>query len=125
MTHHATYRGVPLEEIGIRSVQWPDEAAAYIKTRSERRPNDRDVEPEWATEAATSNGAEVSWAPPAEGSDAIESESLMVIGSSESAGSVLKVWLRPLDLKAGDWIGVNAAFPKARVARQFLERRKK
>lgn len=125
MTHHGTYRGVPLQEIRIRSVQWPDEAAAYVRTRSERRSNDHDIAPEWATEAATSQGAEVSWAPPPEGSDAIESESLLVIGYSEAAGAVLKVWLRPLDLKAGDWIGANAAFPKARVARQFLERRAK
>src|SRR5438067_2320152 len=97
-----------------------DEAAEYIRTRSKRRANDRDVQPEWATE-----GAEVSWAPPPAGSDAVESESLVVLGYSGVVGEVLEVWLRPLDLAAGDWIGVNAAFPKKSVAKTFLERRKR
>ena len=122
MTNHGTYRGVPLEQIRIESVQWPDDRAEYIRTRSSRRDNDRDVEPEWATEAATS-GAEVSWAPPPEGSDAVESESLVVLGYSDMVQAVLRVWLRPIDLQAGDWIGVNAAFPKRSVAQRFMERR--
>lgn len=73
MTHHATYRGIPLEEIDLDQ----------------------------------------------------QSESLLAIGYSETAGSVLKVWLRPIDLESGHWIGVNAAFLKGRVAKQFLERRKR
>ena len=123
MTHHGTYRGIPLNQLRIRSIQWTDDAATYVRTRSQRRANDRDIEPEWATEAALSARAEVSWAPPPTGSDAIESESLLVIGFSESARAVLKVWLRPLDMDEGDWVGINAAYPKARVAQQYLKRR--
>jgi hypothetical protein len=118
--HHDTYRGVPLEEIRIAAVQWPDESAAYIRSRSNRRANDHDVEPEWATEAATSEGAVVSWAPPPEGSDSEESESLVVLGYSAMADAVLKVWLRPIDIAAGAWIGVNAAFAKQNIARRLL-----
>jgi hypothetical protein len=124
VTHHGTYRGVPLEGIRISSVQWSEDAADYIRTRSKRRSNDPDVEPEWATEAATFHGALVSWAPPPEGSGAIESESLLVLGYSDTAAAVLRVWLRPIDMQAGDWMGVNAAFVKANIARRFLERRK-
>lgn len=123
MTHHATYKGVPLEDIFISSIEWPDEAAMYIRTRAVRRKNDRDVEPTWATEAATSHGAEASWAPPLDGSDAIESDSLLVLGYSDAVAAVLKIWLRPRDLVSGAWFGVNAAFAKDSIAQRFLERR--
>lgn len=72
-----------------------------------------------------SEQAAVSWAPPRAGSGAIESESLLVLGYSQTSRSALKVWLRSIDLEAGDWIGVNAAFPKARGAKPFSDRRKK
>jgi hypothetical protein len=114
---------VPLEEIRIASVLWSEEAASYIRSRSQRRRGDRDVEPEWATEAATSVGAMVSWAPPPPNSDACESESLLVVGFSEMVGVVLRVWVRPIDLAAGDWFGVNAAFVKRSLAKRFLEGR--
>ena len=123
MTSHVSYRGVPLEEIRVSSVQWSEEAASYIRTRSKRRRRDRDIEPEWATEAATSFGAAVSWAPPPTNSDALESESLLVVGHSETAGAVLRVWLRPIDMAAGEWFGVNAAFVKQSLALRFLEGR--
>ena len=121
MTNHDSYRGVPLKDIEVSSVLWSEEASAYIRTRSSRRPRDRDIEPEWATEAATWSGAMGSWAPPPPGSEAIESESLMILGFSESARSVLRVWVRPLDMDRGEWLGVNAAFVKRSVARRLLE----
>jgi hypothetical protein len=124
--HQGTYRGVPLEDLRIDSVLWPDDRAEYIRTRSTRRKNDKDVEPEWATEAATSEGAEVSWAPPPEGSDALESESLLVLGYADMVRAVLKVWLRPAgDVRSGEWLGVNGAFAKKNVEKQFMERRSK
>lgn len=123
VTSHATYRGVPLKEISISSVQWSEEVASYIRTRSKRRARDRDVEPEWGTEAATSVGAAVSWAPPPANSDALESESLLVVGFSEMASAVLRVWLRPIDMATGEWFGVNAAFVKQSLAKRFLEGR--
>lgn len=43
------------------------------------------------------------------------------LGIRRMAEAVLKVWLRPIDLQAGDWIGVNAAFPKGSVARFHAE----
>lgn len=99
------------------------EECDYIRTRSSRRVHDRDVEPEWATEAATDEMSLISWAPPPRGSTAIESESLLVLGYSRSAAAVLKVWLRPLRIGHGEWVGVNAAFAKAALQRKFLEER--
>jgi hypothetical protein len=124
VTHHGPIAGCRLERSGSAPFLWGDEAIEYIRTRSRRRRNDHDVQPEWATEAATLRGAEASWAPPPEGSAAIESESLLVLGYSPTAEAVLKVWLRPIDMQAGDWVGVNAAFAKARLAKGFLERSK-
>lgn len=65
----------------------------------------------------------VSWAPPPLGSDAVESESLLVVGFSEMAGAVLRVWIRPIDMAAGEWFGVNAAFVKQSLAKRFLDGR--
>ena len=64
-----------------------------------------------------------SWAPPPPNTDALESESLVVLGFSETAGRVLRVWLRPIDMAAGEWLGINAAFVKQRLEKRFLEGR--
>lgn len=37
------------------------------------------------------------------------SDSLEVIGFSSSAGELLKVWIYPEDLEAGNWLGASAS----------------
>ena len=115
----ATYRGVPLEEIRIASVSWAEDRAVYIRSRSARKPGDRDVEPEWATEAATDERALIAPSRPPEGTDYAEGKSLEVLGFSASAGAVLKVWLQPLGIEAGEWEGVNACFAGRSAVKRY------
>src|SRR5437588_12772060 len=71
------YRGVPLAELRIESVEWTEERAQHIRTRSARKETiELDIEPEWATEAVFDEGRIV----------AITSgDSIKVIGYSSSA----------------------------------------
>lgn len=62
--------------------------AEHIRTRSARQPGDFDVEPAWATEAALDPDRLV---------DVASEGSIVVLGFSEQAGPVLKVWLVPKD----------------------------
>lgn len=38
--------------IDIETVDWTEEIIDYVRSRSQRRPGDLDIEPEWATEVA-------------------------------------------------------------------------
>lgn len=96
--HLNSYEGIPLSELRIDIIEWTPERSAHIRTRSARyaRPNEFDVEPEWATEAALDPVRLVS---------TTAGKSIEVIGLSRSApprqasqdGRLLKVWLYPKD----------------------------
>src|SRR2546421_12724226 len=107
------YRGVPLAELRIESVEWTEERAQHIRTRSARKETiELDVEPEWATEAVFDEGRIV----------AITSgDSIKVIGYSSSARHLLKVWLYPKDLMAGDWWGASACEGNTTDKRKYKE----
>ena len=112
-----TYRGVPLEDLEINAVAWPD--PAHITKRAERKgqPGEMDVEEEWATEAALDPHRLVrlpSQQP---------SRSLIVVGWSSGADAVLRVFLIPQDLAEGVWIGTTAAKASDRVARRYWKER--
>lgn len=95
------YRGIPLDELRIESVEWTDAQAEHIRTRSLRKnPAELDIEPEWATEAAFDPERIVGL--PGTG------QSIKVIGYSEAAGRLLKVWLYPRNLQKGEWFGASA-----------------
>lgn len=116
-----SYRGIPLEDLIIERIEWPEEIANYIRSRSKRRSGDMDVEPEWATEAALDPMRLVGV-----GSDpksGRESLSLTVVGYSPSSAEVLAVWLRPKDLDAGEGYGQNAAKARRQWRREYMERR--
>jgi hypothetical protein len=102
-----SYGGVPLEDLIIETIEWVEEVANYIRTRSQRRPGDMDIEPEWATEAAIDPHRLVGVG--IEPKTGRESGSLTVVGHSPAADEVLAVWLRSKDLGGGDWYGQNAA----------------
>ncbi len=103
-----TYEGIALSELRIDEVDW-FHRGEYIRTRTVRYPDrlEFDVEPEWATEAATDPLRLVS---------TTGGKSIEVIGWSASApglqegeqGRVLKVWLVPKDLSHGVWWGASA-----------------
>jgi hypothetical protein len=98
------YDDIPYEELPIETVDW-QHRADHIRQRSVRKgqPNEFDVEPEWATEAALDPKGSV-------GDGGSESgETVKVVGYSSGAGRVLTVLLLPKDHPpTGDWWGVNA-----------------
>lgn len=104
-----TFEGIPYADLPRESVDWTHRGD-YIRTRSQRKgPNEFDVEPEWATEAALDPDALVG---PGSSTTSVE-----VIGFSPSApapdgqtlGRVLKVWLVPKTHPPdGDWWGASA-----------------
>ncbi len=110
MTDGEAYEGVPLEELLINDIDWTYRGE-YIRTRSKRKgPNEFDVQPEWATEAALDPKRLIS---------TTGGKSIEVIGLSGSAppriageqGRVLKVWIVPRDssdLSIGSWWGASA-----------------
>lgn len=116
-----TYRGIRLEDLPVEAVGWPEVIVEYIRSRSERRPGDTDIEPEWATEAALDPTRIVGvGTDPKSGK---ESLSLTVIGYSAGAAEILAVWLRPKDLGQGEWYGQNAAKARRQWRRAYMEAR--
>lgn len=83
---------MPVDDIVIEEVDWLHRGQ-YIQTRSARRPGERDVTPEWATEAVF-DAERLTLAPdPASRSG----ESIRVIGMSRSANRIHVVILTPKD----------------------------
>jgi hypothetical protein len=75
-----------------------DYRAEHVRSRSKRYgTGEFDVEPEWATEAALDRHRLA-------GPSTI-GESLQVVGYSTACGRILKVWLYPKDIEAGEWYG--------------------
>jgi hypothetical protein len=105
-----TYQGVLLSEIQVDYVDWT-EREDHIRFRSTRmgNPDEMDIEPEWATEAATD---------PDRLARERDSGSLEVVGLSPNApgsipgkkGRVLRVWIRPIDgeVRSRQWVGQSA-----------------
>ena len=112
-----TYRGVPLGDLEINAVAWPD--PEHITKRAERKgqPREMNVEEEWATEAALDPHRLVRL--PSQ----LQSRSLIVVGWSSGADAVLRVFLIPQDLAEGVWIGTTAAKASDRVARRYWKER--
>lgn len=117
-----TYRGVPVSDLSIVEVDWAHRGE-HIRTRTVRypdRPNEFDVEPEWATEAAfDSKSVRASTG----------GASLEVIGRSASApprkpgeaGRLLKVWLVPKDFDSGSWWGASACDANEEDRKSYME----
>lgn len=98
------YDGVPYDELPLNEVDW-SQAEAHIRRRAERkdRPNEFNVEPDWATEAASDPRRVIG------DSRSRSGESIKVIGYSEAAGRLLAVILVPKSHPpTGAWWGVSA-----------------
>lgn len=110
------YRGVDLHDLLVESIFWPESRVAYIRARSSRRRGDVDIEPEWASQAAFEpRRIFAALSRP----DGRESRSLTVVGRSDLAGFIVVVWLIPIELRTGEWIGVNAAKAGRRWVRAY------
>ena len=104
------FEGIFYADLRIDSVDW-FHRAEHIRTRSERYgPDEFDVEPEWATEAALDPRRLIG--------PGTSKTSVQVVGWSDSApgrvpgttGRVLKVWLVPKEHPptGGAWWGASA-----------------
>jgi hypothetical protein len=117
------YKGVPLTDLTIDAVHWSEERIEHIRTRSLRKgPEDLDVEPEWATEAALDPRRLVRLAAVAADPAA---QSLVVIGWSPGvppAGAILKVWIWSDEpRRSGTWNGGSAAKASGTDRRRYEE----
>ena len=103
----AAYKGVPLRDLRIEAITWTEDAANHIRSRTTRtgRPGEFDVEPEWATEAALDPRRIVRLARPNDPT----TQSLKVVGYSDSAMRLLKVWIWSDSPGEPDWYGGSAA----------------
>ncbi len=93
------FKGIPLEDLRIESVLWPDDYAEHMEKRAERK-GTAEFQPtvEQATEAVGDPNRLIGVA---------SEESIKVIGYSPSAKRLLKVWLMAWMLETGDWVGVS------------------
>lgn len=112
-----TYWGVPLGDLEINEVIWPD--PPHIRNRAQRKgqPGEMDLEPEWATEAALDPHRRLKLP------NVQPSQSLIVIGWSGGAGAVLRVFIIPVDLGTGLWAGTTAGKASDRVAKRYWKER--
>jgi|GEM_PF-6387030 len=109
------YFGIALSRILINGVRWSDDNSEHIRTRSKRYGDKEfDIEAEWATEAVFDENRIV-------GIAGGESDSLEVIGYSDSARELLKVWLYPEDLDRGIWYGASACKANTTDRRNYQE----
>jgi hypothetical protein len=120
------YRGRPLGDLQVIEIGWPDWCAQHIQTRTSRYPDDPDeldIEPEWATEAALDPHGRLSLT---------KENDLRVTGWAEHApaaswsqrtGRVLRVVLKPVDIDDGQWSGFTAA-PASREKAEWYWRKR-
>ncbi len=120
-----TYDGVPYTKLVFEEVDW-SEAAEHLSSRSARkqRPNEFDVEPEWATEALADPDRLVGSARSRSGL------TVKVVGYSPSApsrttgerGRLLKVIVAPKDHPpARRWWGATATEANEADRRRYEE----
>lgn len=107
------FQGIPIGELPILAVDWLHRGE-HIRTRSARQPGDVDIEPAWATEAALDPDRLV---------DVASEGSIVVLGYSEQAGRVLKVWLVPKEdmPTSGEWWGASACAANERNMRDYYQ----
>jgi hypothetical protein len=102
----------------IEDIDW-HYRGEYIRTRSRRRPGDFDVEPEWATEAASDENRKIAAPDPSSKTG----QTIRVLGYSQAVNRVLVVILRPKNLPDvdGSWWGVNAWAASSTAMRRYQE----
>lgn len=109
------FLGIEISKLLINEIWWSPERSEHIRSRSKRyEPKEFDVEPEWATEAALDPKRIVGLAGGRSGS-------LEVIGYSQGATQLLKVWLYPDDVPRGRWHGVSACKANSTDRRNYQE----
>ena len=109
------YHGVPLSQLEIRDVDWTHRGE-YIATRSQRRPGDVDIVPEWATEAVFDEERLLGLDPGSKSGWGVR-----VVGQSVRMNRVLMVTVIPKHMPTldGSWWGVNAWIANTTAQRRY------
>jgi hypothetical protein len=116
MTTEPTYRGTPLSRITITTIVWTDDIADHIRTRTVRYADtETNLEPDWATEASLDPYRMLRLS--------TTTDALIVIGWSATARLVLRVFLYPINLTAGEWAGATAAKAADHVTKRYWSNR--
>lgn len=111
-----TYRGIALTDLVINAVTWTEATANHIRTRTVRyQKSETNLEPEWATIAALDPYRMVRLS--------TTSNALVVIGWSYPVRFVLRVFIYPIDMAAGDWAGATAARASDHITKKYWEQR--
>jgi hypothetical protein len=107
-----------IDDLPVEEVDWMHRGE-YIRTRSARKERGEfDVEPAWATEAATDPARVI-----AVDRSSVSGRTVRVIGWSAGADRLLTVLLLPKgDPMDGRWWGVNAWASNSRDQRTYPER---
>lgn len=112
------YDGIRYEELPIETVDWEHRADHISKRSTRKNPNEFDVKPEWATEAAHDRYHQL------RDSGSETGQSIEVVGYSEGAGRVLTVTLVPKDHPpTGEWWGATAFAADDADARKYQRQR--
>ncbi|HEX6521504.1 MAG TPA: hypothetical protein VF070_16110 [Streptosporangiaceae bacterium] len=126
MSEEPRYRGFRLDELQVTLINWPEWCTHHIQTRRDRYPDDPEelnIEPEWATEAALDPHGKLSltrendlrvtgWTPNAPAAT-----------WSERQGRVLRVVLKPIEITEGYWSGFTAAPASQKAAEWYWRKR--
>jgi hypothetical protein len=115
-----TFKGVPLSQLRIEDIYWSEERAQHIRTRSQRagRSDEFNVEPEWATEAGLDSNRIVRLA----ASEEPDAQSLKIIGWSDGAHRLLKVWVWSDEPATSSvWNGGSAARANSSDEKRYRE----
>ena len=120
------YRGHRLRDLLVVDIEWSEWHEGHLMKRTIRypdNPDELDIEPEWATEAALDDCRLLS---------VTQENDLRVTGWaqevpsaswSQRPGRVLRVVLKPRDIDAGLWSGVTAMPASQAAADNYWRRR--
>ena len=126
MSEEPRYRGYRLGDLEVTEIGWPGWCAEHIRTRRFRyadNPEEIDIEPEWATEAALDPFRRLSLT---------QENDLRVTGWtthapsaswSQRPGRILRVILKPIDMAEGHWSGFTAAPASQKAAEWYWRKR--
>lgn len=126
LSEEQRYRGHRLCDLEVNDISWSEWSAGHLQNRTARYPNDPDeldIDPEWATEAALDYHRRLS---------ITESNDLRLTGWSPHApsaswsqreGRVLRVIVKPFDIVGGVWSGTTAAPASEGASNSYWRRR--
>lgn len=126
MTDGPLYRGYHLADLEVDQISWSDWSSDHLRDRTTRYPDvpdEVDLEPEWATEAALDPNRQLG---------ITRENDLRVTGWSEHApaaswsqrgGRVLRVVLKPREMEEGWWSGVTAAPASEKASKWYWRKR--